>query len=156
MAMATSRPAGADGQHAQRPGRAGVAVRPQERFARFAESLHVDGVTDPVAGTAVPDTEAFAGTLQKQVIVGVLVVLLDQVVIDVLHRDFCAHPLQSHGFQGQHHQSAGGILGQRLVDFDPNLGAGSHGARNEMGCDQFLGEVSGHVLVSQFRQSIRY
>jgi hypothetical protein len=37
----------------------------------------MDGMTDTVSGPAVPDTKALASTLEKDVVVCVLVVLLD-------------------------------------------------------------------------------
>ena len=50
-----------------------------------AEALHVDGVGDAVAGLGEPQAEALAAELQEQVVLGVLLVGLQQVVVDVLH-----------------------------------------------------------------------
>ena len=114
-------PAGADGQHAQRAGRRRVAVRAQQGLARLAEALHVHGVADAVARAAEPDAEPLAGALQEEVVVGILDIRLDQVVVDVLGRDLGLHAVQAHRFQLQHHQRAGGVLGQGLVDADADF-----------------------------------
>ena len=51
-------PARADREHAERAGRAGVAVGAEQRLAGDAEALHVDRVADAVARLAVPEAEA--------------------------------------------------------------------------------------------------
>ena len=54
-------------------------------------------------------------------ILGVLLVGLQQVVVDVLHADLGARPIQSERFQLLHHQRARRVLGQRLVDANRDL-----------------------------------
>jgi hypothetical protein len=65
-----------------------MTVGTKQGCARPAEALHVDGMTNPVPGRAEPDTESFASTLQEQVVVGVAMIRLQQIVIDVLDRYF--------------------------------------------------------------------
>ena len=74
----------ADGEHAQRAGRAGVRVRAGQRRARPPEPLHVHRVRDPVARPGVPEPEPLAGRAQEQVVGHVALVGLQQVVVDVL------------------------------------------------------------------------
>ena len=116
MAMATSRPPAPIASMPMRTGRRRVAVRAQQGLARLAEVLHVHGVRDAVAGAREVHAEALAGALQEQVIVRVLEVFLDQVVVDVLRGQLGLDPIQAHRLQLQHHQRAGGVLGQGLVD----------------------------------------
>ena len=57
-----------------------------------------------------------AGRVQVGVVLGVLLVGLEQVVVDVLHRELRVGALQAQGLELLHHQRAGGVLGKRLVD----------------------------------------
>jgi hypothetical protein len=68
-------------------------------------------------------------------IVGVLEILLDDVVVNVLDAHLSLHPVQIHRLQLQHHQRAGGVLGERLVNPDPNLLTGVHLAMYQMRLD---------------------
>jgi hypothetical protein len=77
-------------------------------------------------------------------IVRILVVLLNQIVIDVLNAQGGFGPFKSHRFQLQHHQGAGGVLGQRLVDGDANLLPWAHLACFEMRSDQLLRDIQFH------------
>ena len=109
-------PAHADRQHAQRAGGAGVGVRADQQCAGTAEVGLVDRMGDAVAGLGEPQPEALGRGLQEQVVVGVLLVGLQQVVVDVLHRQLGADPVQAHRLQLEHHHGAGGVLGEGLVD----------------------------------------
>ena len=113
-------PAGADGQHADRAARRRVAVGAEERLARLAEVLLMARMAHPVSRPRVPHPESLACAAQEEVVVGVLVVRLDDVVVDVLDANLGLHPIQAHRLQLKHHQRAGGILGQGLVDPEPN------------------------------------
>jgi len=137
--------AGADGEHAEGAGGAGVAVGPDHRPARRAEALHVHRVADAVAGLAEPEPEALARALEKEVVVGVAEVGLEHVVIDVLRRQLCVRVVEVHRLELEHDHRARRILGQRLVDPDPDLGAGRHVALHEMGTDELLRDVLGHA-----------
>ena len=74
-------------------------------------------------------------------IIGVLKVHLQQVVIDVLNRDFRIHAVQRHRLQLQHHQRAGGVLRQSLINLQPDLFAGLHVTVHQMRGDQFLRNI---------------
>jgi len=106
-------------------------------------------MADPVARPAVPDAEAGAGGAQILVVVRVLVVELQEVVIDILGGELGAHPTETHCFQFEHHERAGSVLGQRLIDTQPDLLAGRQLAVDQMRCDQLLG----HVLRGTHRSS---
>ncbi|MNZ68343.1 hypothetical protein D3C78_866080 [compost metagenome] len=136
--------AGADGEHAHRAGRAGVAVGAEQGAARLAEVLHVHRVAHPVARPAEPDAETPAGALQEQVVVGVLEVGLQQVVVDVLHRDLGPGALEAHRLEFEHHHGAGGVLGEGLVDFQGDRFTLAHRSFEQVRGDQFLGDVLRH------------
>ena len=101
-------------------------------------------MTHSIARAAEPDAESLTGALQEKVVVGILVIGLNQVMVHILHRDLCPRPLQAHGFQFQHHQCPGCILGQSLVNTDTDHLPGNHLAFQEMGFDQFLRNIECH------------
>jgi hypothetical protein len=103
-----------------------MTVRASQRLAGYAEALHVGGVGDAVAGLGKPYPEPLAGRAEEFVVGGVLVVGLQQVVVDVLHRYFGARPVEAKGLQLEHHHRSGGVLGERLVDVQGDLVTGRH------------------------------
>ena len=88
------------------------------------ESLLMHRVANAVTGGTKPDAETPAGATQKKVIVRVLKVLLDQIVIHILDRNLGTDSIQTHCFQLEHHQGAGGVLGQGLVNVNADFLAG--------------------------------
>ena len=70
--------------HADRAARRRVAVGTEERLARLAEVLLVTRMAHSVSRPRVPHPESLACAAQEEVVVGVLVVRLDDVVVDVL------------------------------------------------------------------------
>ncbi len=84
--------AGADGDHAHAARLHGVGVGAEHRLARLAEALHVDVVADPVARPREVQPVLARQRLEHAVVVGVLVVELDDVVVDVLHRPLHLDP----------------------------------------------------------------
>ena len=117
---------------------------PSERLARLAEALHVDRMADAVARTAVPQPEAPAGAAQEQMVVGILVVGLQEVVVDVLRRQLGLDPLDPHRLQFQHHQRAQHILQKGLIDLQCDFSTGPHVAVEKVGLDQLLRDIEGH------------
>jgi hypothetical protein len=130
-------PARAEREHAERARGGRVAVGADQRLARLAEALHVDRVADAVAGAAVPDAEALAGAPQELVIVGVLVILLDQVVVDILRRELGSGALQADGLELEHDQRPGRVLGEGLIDPERDLASGGR-----LTLDQVTGSAS--------------
>ncbi len=113
----------------------------------YPEALHVGGVGDTVAGFGEPEPEAGACRPQILVVFGVLLVGLQQVVIDILDACLGPGPVQPERLEFLHHQRAGGVLGQRLVDAQRDLLAGSHLAGFQMCCDELTGDVLGHDVL---------
>ena len=136
--------AGSDGQHAQCAARRSVAVGAEERSARLAEVLLVARVAHAISRPGIPHAETLARAAQEQVVIGILVIRLDDVVVDVLDADLGLHPIQAHGFELQHHQCASRILGQRLIDANPDFFARLHVAVHQMRPDQFLRNIRAH------------
>ena len=134
-----------DREHAQRPGGAGVAVGSDHGLARGAEALHVHRVTDAVAGLAEPEPEPAARALEEHMVVGVAEVGLEDVVVDVLGRQLRVRPVEAHRLQLEHDHRAGGVLRERLVDPDADLGAGGHLAVDDVLGDELLRNVSTHA-----------
>jgi len=79
------------------------------------------------------------------VVVGVAKVGLQDVVIDVLGRHLRVCPVEVHRLQLEHDHRAGGVLGERLVDPDTDLGAGGHLAFDDVLGDELLRNVSSHA-----------
>lgn len=77
-------------------------------------------------------------------VVGIFEIFLDQVVIDVLGGQLGLDPGQAEAFELEHDEGAGGVLGKRLVDLERDLLAWVHPAVDEMGVDEFLGDVLWH------------
>ena len=140
--------AGADGQHRHPRGAGGVAVRADHGQPGTAEALHMNLVGDAVARPRKVDAVAGTGGLQVLVVVGVLVVGLQQVVVDVLGGETDLDPRQAQRFELQHRHGAGGVLQQGMVDLDGDLLAGDQLPLDEVRLENFLGEVSGHGPLS--------
>ena len=62
-------------------------------------------------------------------IIGVAEIGLQQLVIDVAHRQLGAHAWHAHGLELQVTQRAEGILGQRLIDAQGDLSRPASGRR---------------------------
>jgi hypothetical protein len=124
-----------------------VAIRAQQRFAWYAEALHVHRMAHAVSGTAVPDAKLFAGAAQKQMIVGILEIGLEQVVIDVLRGELGLDSGKVHRFELKHHHGSGGILGKSLVNFKAGLLSGFHAALDQMAADQLLADIFAHASI---------
>lgn len=74
----------------------------------------------------------------------VLLIGLEQVVIDVLHRGVRADPVQPQGFELESDKSSRCILCQRLIDTDPDLVSRRHRPGFQMGTDELLGDIFSH------------
>jgi hypothetical protein len=75
------------------------------------------------------------------VIFGVLFVGLQQVVVDVLDAHLGAGAVESERFEFLHHQRAGCVLGQGLIDMDGDLFAGGHLTGLQVRVDQLLRDI---------------
>ena len=133
-----------DREHAQRTRGRRVRIRADHGLAGNAEALHVGRMRDPVARLGEPQSEALRGGAQIFVIFGVLLVGLQQVVVDVLHADLGARVIESERLELLHHQRAGRVLGQRLVDTDRDLFARCHLAGFQVRFDQLVSDIERH------------
>ena len=90
----------------------------------------------PGSGSGKPEAETLARAAQEEMVVGVLVIGLDDIVVDILYADLGLHPIQVRGFELQHHQCTGGVLRQRLVDANPDFLTGrlKHPLRKKAPC----------------------
>ncbi len=82
-------------------------------------------------------------------VLGVLLVGLQQVVVDVLHAHLGAGAIEPERLQLLHHQRARRVLGQRLVDVESDFFARRHLAGFQVGLDQLASDVErrhGEVL----------
>lgn len=69
-------------------------------------------------------------------VLGVALVRLQQVVVDVLDTDLGTDPVQAEGVELLHHQGAGGVLSEGLVDPQSDLAARLHLPVDEMVGDE--------------------
>ncbi len=78
-------------------------------------------------------------------VVGVAEIGLEDVVVDVLRRHLGVRAVEVHGLQLEHHDRAGGVLGERLVDADADLRSRRHLPMDEVGADELPRHVLGHA-----------
>ncbi len=102
----------------------------------------------PLPGAREMDAVAGAGGLQVLVVVGVLVVGLQQVVVDVLRRQLDLHPVESEGLELEHGHGAGGILQQGMVDGDADLLAGDQLPVDQVFVENLVCQVFCHDVCS--------
>ena len=114
------------------------AIGAHEGEARLAEALHVHLVADAVSRAAVPNAETAARAAQEQVLVGVQVVVLNEVVVDILRGEPNLHLLDAHGLKFEHHQRAEHVLQKGLIDGKRDLIARSQRAHNKMRAHKLL------------------
>jgi hypothetical protein len=99
---------------------------------------------DPVVG---------AGGAQVAVVVGVLEVGLQQVVVDVLGRQVSLDPVDAECFEFEHRHGAGGVLQQGVVDFYGDFLAGAQLTFDQVGGNDLLCQISGHIQLLQLLSS---
>jgi hypothetical protein len=131
-----------------------MAVRPQKDLAWNAETLHVQLMGYPVPGTAENDPVACRCGLEKPVVIGILVIGLEKVMVYVLCRKLCFHPVDSQGLEFQQGHSPCGILKQGVINLYPDLGARDEPALRQMGFQNLMGEIPPHHLSTVYTYSI--
>ena len=109
-----------------------MAVRADERLAGRREPLAVDIVANAVAGPGEPRAVFRGDGLQKPVIIGVLEVDLKNVVVDVDDRCLDLDAVDFEELELHHGHRPGGVLGQRLIDAEGDLGTGYEVAADEV------------------------
>jgi hypothetical protein len=92
-----------------------VRVGPEHRLTGLAEALHVDVVADAVTRSREVQPVLSRERLEHAVIVGVLVVELDDVVVDVLDRALELDARDAELLELHERHRAGRVLQERLV-----------------------------------------
>jgi hypothetical protein len=110
-----------------------MAVRSQEGLARDTESLHMNLVRNPIPGPTEVDPIAGGGSLEVSVVIGILVVRLQQVMVYVLDRKRSPDLFNPHCLEFQHSQRPCGILQERMINPDGDFPAGNQLAFNQVG-----------------------
>ena len=129
---------------------------PEHRLPRLAEALHVDVVADPVARAREVQPVLARQRLEHAVVVGVLVVELDDVVVDVLHGALDLDPRLAELLELHQRHRAGGVLEQRLVHADRDRRPGLELAVGEVLLQDLVGQVrAGIGLRSSARRASR-
>lgn len=77
-------------------------------------------------------------------VLGVLLVGLQQIVVDVLRAQLGLDAIEVERLEFLHHQGSGGVLGERLVDPDRDLLARFHPAVEEVCTDDLAGDSVRH------------
>ena len=99
----------------------------------------------PLPGRLYQSAEAPAGAAQEQMLVRVQVIVLNQAVVDVLHRRLDPDPVDAHRLELEHDERAQHVLQERLVDLQRDLAAGLEVALEQVQLDQLLRNVQSHV-----------
>src|SRR6201987_1263231 len=102
-------------------------------------------MADAIAGTAIPDPEPLTCTQKEQMIIGILMVFLDEIMVNILAGQFRSRDVQSHRLQFEHHESPRRILCECLIDANPDLLSRRHRAGEEVRVDEFLRDIQSHV-----------
>ena len=122
-----------------------MAVGTDQGFAGDAEAFKVHLMADAVARARKIDTVFFAHGLYVAVVVGIFKAGLQRVVVNIRHRKLGAYPRHAHCFKFQICHRTGGILRERLIDFQRHLAARRHIAAHQMRADQFLCQCVSHA-----------
>ena len=129
-----------------------MRVGTDQELAGLGEPLEVDVVRDAIAGAGVEDAVASTERLQVAVLVHVLVVDLQDVVVDVHHRQRDGDPICSKRFELEGGHGAGGVLDQDLVDVEVDLLPGNEVAPQQIVAEQLSGKIERrhacHTLLS--------
>ena len=81
--------------------------------------------------------------LKIGMIIGIAKIGLQQLVIDVAHRQLGAHARHAHGLELQVTQCAKGILRQGLIDAQRDLRPRRHVAADQVGFDELVSQIHG-------------
>jgi hypothetical protein len=122
-----------------------MAVGAEHCLPWLAESFLMYWMADAIAGTAIPDPEPLTCTQKEEMIIGILMVFLNEIVVNILAGQFRSRAVQSHRFQFEHHESPGRILCECLIDANPDLLPRPHRAGEEVRIDEFLRDIQSHV-----------
>ena len=99
MAMATSKPTAPMAEHPVRSCCRCMAFGAEHCLPWLAESFLMYRMADAIAGTAIPDPEPLTCTQKEQMIIGILMVFLDEIMVNILAGQFRSRAVQSHRLQ---------------------------------------------------------
>ena len=136
---------GADGQHADRARRRGVAIAADQGPPRPAQPFEMNLMADSIAWFRVQDSVLRGHRLQIFVIVGILEALLQCKVVDVRYGKLCPDFFDPHGLELQIGHGAERVLSQRLVYLDADLATRLRLSRNQMRGDQLFHQIQTHA-----------
>ena len=105
---------------------------PKRDFPGFPKRCMCTTWLTPLPGREYQIPKRRQALSRKQMIVGVQIVDLQEVVVDVLHADLGAHPIEANRLQRQHDEGAGGVLRERLVDLQGDRRAHTHSTIDEV------------------------
>ena len=115
-----------------------MAVRADERLARYTEAFKVYLMADAVARTRKTNASLLAHALDEAVVVGVLKTRLKGVMVDVCDGEVRLHSVYFHGLELEVCHCARGILGEGLVNADSDLVSGDHFTADKVFLNDFL------------------
>ena len=129
-------PARAEREHADAAAGGGMAVRADQGLTRDAEPLQMHLMADAVAGAGEIQAVLFAYRLDIPVVVSVFKAGLQGVVIDIRNRTLRPDAGDAHRLKLQIGHRPGGVLGQGLINPQPDFIAGAgHIPIHQMGFD---------------------
>jgi hypothetical protein len=105
-------------------------------------------MTDAVSGAGEIDAVSSGDALEISVIIRIFKTDLNGVMVNIADREFCADPWNIHGFELKVSHGSRGILGQGLIDSNPDLFARFEFAGEEMGFENFLGDCFAHEPIN--------
>src|SRR5262249_42290877 len=100
-------------------------------------------MTHSIARAAVPHAEFSTGTPQKKVVIGIPEILLNKVVVYVLGGQLGFNTRQAHSLKLEHHQRAGGVLSEGLVNPEPDFLVRFKMTRKKVTGNELLSQISG-------------
>ena len=110
-----------------------MAVRTDQRFARFCKTLQMYLMANTIARTREINAVLFCDRTDKAVVVGIFKTGLQGVVVNISDRALCAYAVNTHCLKFKVSHGAGCILCQRLIDFQTDFAAFCKFSVNQMG-----------------------
>src|SRR5262245_30318374 len=98
-------------------------------------------MADSIAGAPKPDHEPLTCGQKEEMIIGIFMVFLNEIVVNILAGQFRSRAVQSHRLQFEHHESPGRILCECLIDANADLLPRRHLAGEEVGLYKLLSDI---------------
>lgn len=136
---------GAHGQHAEASPRGGMTVGAEQGFSRLAEPLTVHVVGHAVSRWREHRTVLGRRALQEAVIIRVSRIRLDDIVVHIADRLFRLDSLCSKRLEREIDQGTSRVLGQCLINLQPDLASELDLSVDSVGFEQLVCEGSLHL-----------